>query len=282
MIHFVCDSMSDMTPERAAQMNVTVVPLHVHFGQEDFRDGIDLSHKDFYERLVQAEQLPKTSQASPEAFHKAFEKGLVNLEDEVLCITGSSRLSGTYQSAMIARNMTQAPERVYVVDSLSVSLGTMLIIQEALKLGQQGLDAATIKTSLEQVIPHLYLCAQVDDLKYLVMGGRLSAVGGKVGTVLKMKPMIKIEDGNLATAGICRGKSKVHQWFVEQMDRLQPDGSYPMIFASTNAPEAMEALLTYVKEQGRLLPSYDTMGIGSVIGCHAGPGAVAACWVRKN
>ena len=144
MIRIITDSISDLSQQEGQAQDFRVLPLTVRFGSEEFRDGIDLDHDAFYARLVSATELPKTSQITPEAFDRAFCEELRNPANEVLCITGSSKLSGTWQSAMMAREMSNTPERIHIVDSLNVSLGEATLVRLALVRRAEMPNAAAL------------------------------------------------------------------------------------------------------------------------------------------
>lgn len=281
MIHIITDSMSDLLPQEAAPIGVEVLAQPISFGQESLLDNVTISREEFYRRLEIAESLPKTSQVPPESFFNAYQRALSNGSD-VLAITGSSELSGTYQSAVIARDMLEEKQRakIFLVDTLSGSLGESLLVYEAAKLRDAGESASTIQKALLTLIPYQTLVGQVDDLKYLVMGGRLSSVGARVGTMLHLKPMIKLKAGKLEMGGLARGTRKALEWLSQQLKEIPPDPAYPVHFACANAPKALDALKAYLLEKGMLPPVIRTLGIGSIVGTHTGPGCIAMSWIK--
>ncbi|MDD3334291.1 MAG: DegV family protein [Eubacteriales bacterium] len=275
----ITDSMSDIRADEAAKMGVTVVPLHVIFGMYSYLDDVTITREEFYERL-EAGELPKTSQASPDSFDKAF-RTVLKAGEEVLCITGSSKVSGTWQSASIARDLQSQPERVHLVDSLSGNVGEALLVQEAVRLRADGMDAAEVAKALEALIPRLRLSAQVESLKHLALGGRISGGAAKVGDLLYMKPLLSIVDGKVAQQGMARGHKKAYGWFLEQITQ-SIDPAYPVYLASCNAPAAMEKLRIALVAGGVPENAIREMGVGSVIGTHTGPGCLTLAWVEKE
>lgn len=276
----ITDSMSDIRPQEAKQHGLGLAPLHVIFGMYCYLDDVTISRESFYSRLEKGE-LPKTSQATPDCFDKLFSSALEEDED-VVCITGSSGVSGTFQSAMIARDLQSAPERVHVVDSLSGNVGEALLVWEAVRLRDSGMDTAAMVKTLRGLVPRIRLSAQVDSLKHLVLGGRIGSGAAKVGEFLHMKPLLSIVDGKVKQDGMARGHKKVHEWFVNRIRNVQPmDRQYPVYIASCNAPEAMERLKDALIDGEIDGADIREMGVGSVIGTHTGPGCLTAAWVEK-
>lgn len=282
MIRIVTDSISDLTQEEAQAGDFRVLPLTVRFGQEEFRDGIDLDRDAFYARLIAATELPKTSQISPEEFDRAFREELKDPANEVLCVTGSSKLSGTWQSAMMAREMSDAPERIHIVDSLNVSLGEAALVRIALARRGQVSSAAALKDFLEGYVRRACLIGKAEVLKYLVMGGRLSVLGGAVGSALHIKPLLRLMDGKLSQAGICRSKHRAMEWFAQQLQDAPPDPAVPLIIAHAHAPESAAELRDYLRQALPDLPPIEEMEIGIVVGTHGGPGIIGLSWMART
>ena len=168
-VRIVTDSTADFTP--LVRQRITVVPLTIHFGNTEYVDGVTISHKQFYEKLVESDVLPTTSQATPEDFAKVFRQAEAN-DEELVVITISSRLSGTCQSAMIAA--ADFPGRIFVVDSQSVAIGSGILAEYALRLLDMGMDAAAIAAELEKKKEDVRIIAMLDTLEYLKKGGRIS------------------------------------------------------------------------------------------------------------
>lgn len=281
MIRIVTDSMSDIAQEEAAAWGIEVLPLVVRFGQEEYLDGVELSLEDFYVRLRQVKELPKTSQVPPDRFCDAFERNLLD-GDEVLCITGSSKLSGTYQSAVLAREMVSAPERVHLVDSMSASLGEAQLVLAALSEREVYGSAAALAAQLEILKARSRLVGKAEELKYLVMGGRLNAAVGAIGATLHIKPMLRLEDGVIHQAGLCRSQAKVHQWYVERLQECPPDPAHPLILSGASCDREVQQLREALEHGGLALPPRVLLRqIGTVIGTYTGPGLTAMSWVAK-
>ena len=210
-VRIITDSTTDVTPAAARQLNLGVVPLKVLFGQEEYRDGIDLTMEEFYTKLTSNDQLPTTSQPSPNDFLTEFEKAKAAGE-EIVVLTLSSQLSGTYQSAQLAKDYCEY-EPIYIVDSLSATIGTQLLLREAIRLRDAGQSASQIAQQLEQLKERVTILAAVDTLEYLVKGGRLSKAAGFAGSLLGIHPMITLAEGKISVLGKARGKKATLQLF---------------------------------------------------------------------
>ena len=271
MVRIVTDSTSDLGLERAQTLGVDLLPLSVHFGEEVFRDGVDITNRQFYQRLAQVETLPTTSQISPEAFEQVFRRYL-DQGDEVVALVLSSDMSGTCQSAAIARDMVDGEDRIFILDSRTVTFALGLLVEVAVSLRDEGLSGAEIAARLEALIPRTRLLAVVDTLKYLKMGGRISGAAAVVGGLLGVTPIITIRDGLVASIGKTRGRKAAFQWMAERIRENPPDLSLPVSFGHTDDPEAMAECIAYFGEIAGAAEHYD-MEIGSVVGTHVGPGA---------
>lgn len=274
----IVDSTSDLMPNIKNQ--VSVVPLTVHFGEEEYIDGVTIDHKAFYEKLVETDVHPSTSQATPAAFSEEYEKVKESGESAVV-ITLSSKLSGTYQSAMIA---AADFDNIYVVDSGSAAIGGGILVEYALKLLNEGFEAKEIAEKLEEEKKNIVVVALVDTLEYLKKGGRISKTVAFAGAVLNIKPVLSICDGEIQILGKARGSKMGNNLLVQEIEKAGGvDFSKPVLLGYTGLSDAL--LLKYIEdskhiwEQGLEDIRYTT--IGSVIGTHAGPGAVAVAFFKK-
>ena len=274
----IVDSTADLVPE--CKSRVSIVPLTVHFGQEEYIDGITIDHKTFYEKLVESDVLPTTSQAAPDAFMMEFDM-VKEAGDSAVVITLSSKFSGTYQSAMIA---AAEYENIYVVDSGSAAMGSGILTELALGLAEEGMGALEIARRLEEEKKKIVIVALVDTLEYLKKGGRVSKTVAFAGTVLNIKPVISVVDGEIAVLGKARGSKMGNNLLVQEIEKAGGvDFSKPVLLGYSGLSDAL--LLKYIEdskhnwEKGLHQVRYTT--IGSVIGTHAGPGAVAV-GVFKN
>lgn len=279
MIRIITDSTCDLRPARREALGIDVVPLSVHFGGEVFQDGVDITNEEFYRRLVQAEKLPTTSQVNPEAFAELF-RTYVDQGDQVVGIFLSSAMSGTCQSALIARDMVDKGE-IHIVDSRTVTFALGLLVEQAAALRDAGHTAAGIAGRLTALLGRVRLLAVVDTLKYLKMGGRINAATAVVGGLLGINPIITVENGLVESVGKARGRKAAFQWMADFLKKEQPDLSFPVSFGNSNAPEAMAECMAFFREAvagAQILES----DIGSVVGTHAGPGATGLVYIVKE
>ena len=274
----IVDSTADLLPKLKEQ--VYTVPLTVHFGQEEYVDGITIDHKAFYEKLIETDVHPSTSQASPAAFEIEYEKAREAGEAAVV-ITVASKLSGTYQSAMIA---AAEYENIYVVDSGSVAIGGGILVEYALKLRNDGLGAKEIAEKLEEAKHRIVIVALVDTLEYLKKGGRISKTVAFAGTLLNIKPVLSVTDGDINMLGKARGSKMGNNLLVQEIEKAGGvDFSMPLLLGYTGLSNAM--LLKYIEDSKHLwegnIAEVRYTSIGSVIGTHAGPGAVAVAFFKN-
>lgn len=279
-IQFVIDSASDILPEEAARMGITVLPLTVTFGETTYRDSMDLSHREFFEKLAACRDLPTTSQLPPADFADCFEQ-LTAAGQDVVVITVSSRLSGTYQSATIAA--ADYPGRVFVVDSLSAAIGQRVLLLRGLELAEEGLSAGQIAERLDEEKARIRVMAVIDTLEYLKKGGRISAATALAGTVLSMKPAIEICEGTVSMAGKARGNRQGNLLLRQLMDKYggaNLDEPYALVYSGLNDSH----LQKFIAEQSDLWPEQENLPIhslGCVIGTHVGPGAYGIAFFEK-
>ena len=279
MFEIITDSTCDLTPARAAALGVRVLPMTVQFGEESFRDGLDISNADFYARLRQAQTLPTTSQINPDTFVSVFREGLVR-GNQVLGIFVSSELSGTVQSAFIAKEMLGSGD-VFVVDSRQVALSLGLLVSEAARLRDAGATAAEAAAQLTVLREKVRLYAVVDTLKYLKMGGRVSAATAVMGGVLGITPIVALKDGKVESAGKTRGRKAGVQWIRERADSEPIDFSRPLAQGHTDCPEALAAVSEGFSDLAPRFAAVTSCEIGAVVGTHAGPGAAGVAYFVK-
>ena len=274
----IVDSTADLLP--AIKEQVSVVPLTVHFGNEEYIDGVTIDHKTFYEKLVETDVHPSTSQATPDGFAREYEKA-EKAGDNAVVITLSSRLSGTFQSATIA---TDGYENIYIVDSGSVAVGCGILVELALQLRDAGFGAKQIVQELEKAKEKICIVALVDTLEYLKKGGRVSKTVAFAGALLNIKPVLSIVDGQINILGKARGSRQGNNLLVQEIEKAGGvDFSKPVLLGYTGLSDAL--LLKYIEDSKPLwkkgLETIRYTTIGSVIGTHAGPGAVAVAFFKN-
>jgi len=275
-VKIVVDSTADLSAEIAAR--VEIVPLTIYFGEEEYIDGVTINSRKFYEMLVESDVLPTTSQASPYAFARAFEKVAADGSD-VICITCTSKLSGTYQSAVIAAEDFEG--KVRVVDSKTIALGSAILTEYALELVDQGLTAEEIQWKLMQKREKIRMVAMLDTLEYLKKGGRISSAVAIAGGLLNIKPVIGIEDGEIKMLGTARGSKKANNLLVEQIVKAGGvDFNKPLLLGYTGMNDSL--LKKYIADSGYLwegrMDRLPQTAVGAVVGTHTGPGAVAVAF----
>ena len=278
-VNLIIDSTTDLRP--GLRERFTVVPLTVHFGEEEYIDGVTISHREFYEKLVESDALPSTSQAVPAAFSDVFEQ-VVSRGETAVVLTLASQLSGTYQSAMIAAN--DYPDSIFVVDGTSVAIGTGILAELALRLRDQGLSAAQIAAKLEEEKGNIRIVALLDTLEYLKRGGRISATVAFAGSLLSIKPVIAVQDGVIQMLGKARGSKQGNNLLVQQIANAGGvDFDKPLLLGFTGLSDAL--LLKYIEDSRALwengTDNLPITSIGSVVGTHAGPGAIAVAFFHK-
>ncbi len=275
-VNIIVDSTADITED--VKERLTVVPLTLRFGDEEYIEGVTIQKKEFYQKLIESDVLPKTSQAAPADFEDVFEK-IVAAGESAVVITLSSKLSGTWQSAMIAAR--EYEDSVYVVDSRSVAIGAAILAKLALRLVDEGMGAGEIAERLEKEREKICLIAMLDTLEYLKKGGRISAAAAFAGGVLSIKPVVCIRDGEIVILGKARGSKQGNNLLVSEIRKTGGiDFTKPILLGYTGLDDTL--LQKYIEDSKALweegISSLETTMIGSVIGTHAGPGAVAVAF----
>lgn len=277
-VKIVVDSGADL--EKDYVDKVVVVPLTVTFGGVEYIDGVTITHKEFYEKLIESDELPTTSQATPMAFEEVFKEGK-KAGDELVVLTLSSKLSGTYQSAMIA---AADYDNVYVVDTNSVAIGMGVLAKLAIGYMEEGLDAKTIAAKLEEDKKRVCLIAMLDTLEYLKKGGRISAAAAFAGGVLSIKPVICVREGVVEMLGKARGSKQGNNLLIKEIENAGGvDYSKPILLGYTGLSDHL--LNKYIEDSESLwkdrVDELQTTTIGSVIGTHVGPGAIAVAFMSN-
>jgi len=278
-VRIIVDSSTDVSEKYREK--IQFVPLTVRFGDKEYLDGVEISKHQFYEMLVESDVLPTTSQATPAAFAEYLES-VASAGDSAVVITLSSKLSGTYQSAVLA---AEDYPNIYVVDSQSVAIGTGVLAQYAVELAQQGMGAEEIAQVLTQQREKVCVVALLDTLEYLKKGGRISKTVAFAGGMLNIKPVVTVQDGAVALIGKARGSRNGNNLLVEKIREAGGvDFERPVLLGYTGLSSAL--LEKYVDDSKALWADHvdklDGCLLCSVIGTHAGPGAVAVAFFRKR
>lgn len=281
-IKILIDSASDISIDEAKELGIELIPLKVSFGEKEYLDGVDLLPKQFYEKLIETDELPKTSQITPDRFLDSYEK-LTSDGSQLLVITISSKLSNTYNSAVLASQ--EYKDKVFVVDSLNAAVGERLLCEYAIRLIKQGFDMDLILRKLNKAKHRIKLIAVVGTLEYLKNGGRISKTVAFVGEVLSIKPVIAIQDGEVKLVGKARGSKRANNLLNELISSTKGiDFKMPVGAVYTGLSDA--TLNKYIEDQRFVWEPYvDEVPkhiVGSTIGTHVGPGALGVAFFEKE
>lgn len=280
-VRLVIDSASDIEYSRAMEKGWVFLPITVSFGDEQLKDGIDINASSFYDRLIESDIMPVTSQITPYVYQQTFDK-IIESGDTPIVITLSSKLSGTYQSACVAAENASA--KVYVIDSLNAALGESLIVEYADRLVRQGLSPEEIVEKVEEKKGKIHLLALLDTLEYLKKGGRISSAVAFAGALLSIKPVIAVEDGEVKLVGKARGSKNGNNLLAEMIRNCGGiDYSMPYTLAYSGNSDAL--LKKYLEDSKHLwaedADKMPVMRIGATIGTHVGPGAIGVAFFVK-
>lgn len=281
-VQLIIDSSADMNQAVCAGNGIILVPLRTVFGEREYLDGVDITPYEFYEKLIESDELPKTSAASIYDFQSALEPVLRSGDDAVV-ITISSKLSGTYQSACIAAG--EYPGRVFLVDSMNVSVGVRVLVDYAIRLRDEGLPAGEIAEKLNASVGSIRTIALLDTLEYLKKGGRISKAVAFAGGVLGIKPVVAVHDGEVVFLGKARGSKQGHNLLISSVEAAGGiDFSMPVRMGYTGLDSTL--LQKYhqdsLNEWTQHVSMDDAVHIGACIGTHVGPGAVALSFFASH
>ena len=282
MIKILVDSASDLEQQDASELGVTVLPLQIRFGSEEYLDGVSLTHREFFEKLIETDELPQTSQINEYRFDEVF-ASLTADGSDVIAITLSSKLSGTHASAVKAAKKYAG--KVIVVDSLNACIGERILLEYAVRLvGEGKLTAAQIAAELEEKKGKIQLLAVLDTLKYLRKGGRISSVTAIAGEMLSIKPVISVVRGEVKLVGKAMGSKKGNNLLTQLVrDCGGIDFTMPYVLGYSGLSDAF--LQKYIRDSESLWKGYTDHVpyhmIGSTIGTHVGPGAIAVAFFAK-
>lgn len=278
MVKILTDSSCDLSPARCEELGVEMLPITVNFGGESYRAHLDISNEEFYQKLAAASELPKTAQITPAFFQDKFQ-AYKEAGDDVVCLFISSQMSGTLQSAKMAKNLVGA-EKIYLPDTLNVTFALGLLVEEAVKMRDQGMSAAQIAQEVEALVPRVRLWALIDDLKYLKMGGRLSATSALVASILGICPIITLENGLVEVVGKARGKKAAFK-FIQNLIAKEPiSGDFSVTVGHAAVPKTRDDFIEFLSAELKKRQVHK-MDIGSIVGTHTGPGACGLAYIRK-
>ncbi len=275
----ITDSASDMAAVPGS--GLLILPMTITFGTEQFQDGVTLSHREFYGKLIEGDIIPTTSQISPYEFETAFKK-VADAGDTAVAVILSSKLSGTYQSAVMA--VEEYKDSVILVDSENVSVGERILVEYALRLRDAGRTASEIAEKVEEKKKDVCMIALLDTLEYLKKGGRVSKAAAFAGGILSIKPVLSVEDGEVLILGKARGSRQGSNMLVETIRQKGGiDFGMPVMLGYTGLDDSL--LQKYIEDSAFLwkdhLAKLPVGTIGGTIGTHAGPGAIAVAFFHK-
>jgi len=278
MIRILVDSSTDFSMEEVKNKNLYHVPLTISLNGQDYLSGEDLTSDQFYELLTAGEDFPKTSQPSPQAFAQIFEQAKEKGE-EIICVLLSSSLSGTCQSATIAKDMVDY-DGIYIVDSLTATIMTRVIVDYGLLLINQGKSANEIAEALNDLKSKVKVAAGLDTLEYLYRGGRLNKAAATIGELANLKPVISVtEEGTVSVIGKCLGKNKALQFILKTLNGKELNTDFPLYTVYAYGSENTEKLEEKLAAEGYTISA--RLQLGSTIGAHVGPGAFGIIYVEK-
>ena len=278
-IRIITDSSSDFDPAVARRRRVEIVSMPIQFGKATFLDGKTITGEVFYKLLKEGKENPSTSEPTPNDFLKVFESAKA-AGDQVVAVLLSSALSGTIQSAMIAKGMCEYDE-IYIVDSLSATAGIQILVNYACKLRDSGLKAADIAAQLEQIKDRIRIFAVIDTLEYLRRGGRISSLQAGLGSMTKLKPVIAVRDGAVAITGKAFGTAAAVKQLLKLIADHPVDDAFPSYFLYTDDKTREELLLPKLRELGTLPQRLHYCCIGATIGTHVGTGAMGLAYIEQ-
>jgi DegV family protein with EDD domain len=271
MVKLVTDTASDLPAEVEKELDVAVVPLHIQFGSQTYRDRIDLSPEEFYQKLKQSSVLPSTAAPSPGTFAEVFDN-LAAKTNQILGVFVSRKLSGTYDAALQGIKLMKRKCRVELADSASGIMGEGLLVIEAAKKAAAGVNLDELLTFISNTIPKIHTRVTLDTLEYLAKGGRIGKVQALLGSILRMNPIIGLKDGVPFPAGRVRSRAKGTEWLFEFASKFMKVKTLAVEYG-TNIAEAK----TFAARLASLFPKATIYmsNVSPVIGTHTGPGLLS-------
>ena len=278
MIRLLIDSSADFLKEEIAEKNLDLVPLQVTIEEKNYLDGIDIFADEFYQKQINSDGFFKTSQPSPQQFVDHFEKAKEQ-NDDLICILLSSALSGTIQSARLAKDIV-GYENIYIVDAFTTTVATRVLVDKAISMIKEEHDVKEVVAYLEKMRSHVKILAAVDTLEYLCKGGRVSKTAAAIGEMANIKPVITVSpQGTVEVIGKRLGVNKTLSFLMKKMEEFDVDKRYPIYSLYTYGLDNCEKLESRLEKNN--MESTRRLQIGPTIGTHVGPGAFGICFVEK-
>ena len=275
-IKIITDSTADLSKYLYDKHNIEVLPLLISFGEESYLDGVEISAEKVFERIEQDDILPTTAQVTPNRFMEAYKKYL----DEgykIISIHMSSAMSGTYQSACIAKDSLESDD-IVIIDSQNVTAALGILVLKAVKLKEKGYDIFQIEKELNKIKDNVELSVCFESLEYLVRGGRISKTAGIVGSVLGIKLILEIKDGLMSVKDKIRGTKKAIKKIISDLENADLDEEVPVILINVDNIEIKEALREYMNENN---VDFVECPVGSTVSIHSGPHCCGLVFLNK-
>lgn len=282
MVIIATDSAADFEMEELKKMNVTYMPMSVMFGDEQFLENITISKNEFFERLKSDEHFPKTSQPSPALFEELFNQAKDN-GDEVVYLPLSSGLSGDYQTAKAVADMV-GYEGVYVIDTLTCTGGQRLLVEEAVRMRDEGIDGKTIAQRMEELKKKTVIYTAMDTLEYLYKNGRLSNTAFYIAQLGHIKPIMHCaweSEGKAEIVSKHIGLNKAIRYIVDRFDEEIADPNFPIYVMYTYDKVNAYKLTDKLREKGFTINEDQIIPVGATVGAHIGPYACAVAYIKQ-
>jgi DegV family protein with EDD domain len=275
-IKIITDSTSDLPSILIEKYDIEVLPLTVHFGSETYKDGVDIKLPEFLEKMRTSDIFPTTSQVNPQRFYDCF-KGYLQKGYKIVSLHLSSKMSGTYQSACIAKDMLETDD-IVVIDSQNVTSGLGLLVIKASRLKEEGFNIKQIEEKILETIPHVKSSLSFESLDNLVKGGRLSKTVGVIGNFLGIRLILGVVDGEMAVLDKVRGSKKAVKTILEYMEQHGMKEDEPCMLLQVDNKEVFEALEENLDSRNA---EYFECEAGCVVGTHSGAGACGIFFIEK-
>ena len=281
MIRIITDSAADFEPAELEQLNIQCIPLTVQIGGQDYQENVTLSKDLFYDLLTQTKEFPKTSQAPLQTVLDLYEDAK-SAGDQVIHITLSSALSGTWQSALAVRDMADYSD-CYIIDARNATGGQRMLVEHAVKLRNEGHTAAEIVAEVEALRDRIVLYACIDTLEYLYLGGRISRTVYTLGNLAQIKPIIRVDEkGGIEVPAKAMGMRKGMDILCKKLEQFPPDPAFPIYAMYTGDRACGEKMAQRIRALGFDVPDHRIINVGAAIGSHIGPNACGLVYITTK
>ncbi len=281
MVRIITDSAADFEPAEFLDKNIVCIPMKINFSGAEYTENINLTKTQFYEMLESKEDFPKTSQPTPYDFEQVLEDAK-SAGDDVVIITISSALSGTYQNACLVKNMLEY-DNCYIVDSLSATAGQRILVEHAVKMRDEGKGVAEISEEIKKLRSRVEIYACIDTLEYLYKGGRISHTSYTVGSFVNIKPMITVScEGRVEVPAKALSMRKGIKNICARLKKVKPDTNYPMYLVYSHNRKNAEILAETMRGEGYDIGDSQLVNIGATIGAHIGTNACGVIYISEE